>query len=435
MKSKSLFAIIVLLSVSCMIINAQEREKVNQLNVSMQIRPRIEYRNGYKSPMTEDEKSALFINQRARLSLEYQREGLSAGISLQNVSVWGQYPITNSSESNTVVNEAWAQLKSKEGFFVKFGRQKLNYDDGRLLSVADWNQAARAHDALKLGYQTSAHQLDLILAFNQDYEKNSGGTYYYAYGVPYKTMQTLYYQNNTSSNFIPSFIFMNVGLEEGIPAESKVANLQTFGTNLIFKPAKELRLNGIAYYQTGKRPKSDMKVAAYMLSLKAEYDVATELKLTAATDFLSGEEWNPIDQNDKYNAFNTLYAGNHGLYGVMDLFIDAPYRAGMNVGLWDKYIGIWMKPAPKYAFGITCHHFSAASDVYESGEKLKKSLGTEIDLQFDLAVMRDVKLTCGFSTFFGTSTMDFVKGGDHKAWQDWAFLSINVNPGIFTAKW
>ena len=357
---------------------------------------------------------------------------------MQNVSVWGEYPVANVYESNTVVSEAWAQLKNKDGLFVKFGRQALNYNDGRLLSICDWNQASRYHDALKLGFQNASHQLDAVLAFNQDADKNSGGTYYRAYGIPYKTMQTLYYQNNQIKNFTPSFIFINIGLEEGDAAigDSKLANLQTFGTNLIYKPMDDLRLHGIAYYQMGKRPRSDAKVSAYLLSLKGEYDATSQVKVTLGTDFLSGEEYQDPNSNTTYNAFNTLYAGNHGHYGVMDLFVDAPYRSGMNLGVWDKYLAVSYKPTSKYAFGLTYHHFSTGSNVYNiNSEKMKKGVGSEIDFQFDYNIMKDVKLTCGYSTFFGTATLDYVKGGDHQVWQDWAFLAINVNPRIFSAKW
>jgi len=36
---------------------------------------------------------------------------------------------------------------------------------------------------------------------------------------------------------------------------------------------------------------------------------------------------------------------------------------------------------------------------------------------------------------FGTLSMDYVKGGDHAAWQDWGWLSLSVSPRIFYSKW
>lgn len=416
---------------------SQEEEKENQFNVSFQYRPRAEYRNGYKVPLFEDEKSTAFINHRARLSMEYQRNGLSAGLSFQNISVWGENPVANSKHFNSVVNEAWAQLMSEDGLYAKFGRQMLHYNDGRLLSISNWNQASRYHDALKLGYLTKLNQLDLILAYNQDAERISGGTYYSGNGVPYKTMQAAYYQYNGLPNFTPSFIFINMGFENGdlLIGESKLAHLQTFGTNLIYKPTDDIRLTGIGYYQMGKRKLANENTSAFLLSLKGEFELTSQVKLTAATDYLSGEP-NLQDDNNTFNAFNTLYAGNHGHYGVMDFFIDDPYQGGMNLGIWDNYLAVSYKPAPKFALGLTYHYFLTGSDVYYAGgEKMNRGLGSEIDFQFDYAIMKDVNLATGYSTFFGTPTMDFVKGGDHKVWQDWAYVMITVNPRIFSAKW
>ncbi|MFV0392164.1 MAG: alginate export family protein [Paludibacteraceae bacterium] len=436
MKRNQFLLSVILVLGSIWTVKAQE-EKPNNFNIGVQLRPRAEYRNGYKKPLFEDDKSSGLINQRTRLSIDYQREGLSANLSLQNVSIWGEYPYSNAKNSNTAIYEAWAQLKSENGFFAKFGRQVLHYADGRLLSVADFNQASRSHDALKFGYQTNSHQVDAILAYNQDVDRINGGTYYFGTGIPYKTMQALYYQNNMISDFTPSFLFVNVGYEVGNQnlGETKLANLQTFGTYLTYKPVSRLRLQGNAFYQMGERKGISEKISAYMLTLKAEYDVIKPLKFTAGTDYLSGEEYQSPNGNSTYNSFLPLYGGNHGLYGVMDLFIDDPYNTGMNIGIWDKFLGVSVKPSSKTTLGLTYHHFSTGSDVYRIGEKIKNGLGSEIDLQFDYNLMKDVKLTCGYSTFFGTSTTDYVKGGDHKVWQDWAFVSVIVNPKIFSTKW
>ena len=31
--------------------------------------------------------------------------------------------------------------------------------------------------------------------------------------------------------------------------------------------------------------------------------------------------------------------------------------------------------------------------------------------------------------------MDIVKGGNHKSWQDWGWLTLNINPRILFTKW
>lgn len=59
--------------------------KENEFTMSIQIRPRAEYRNGALMPRNEGEEPAGFINNRARLSMEYKRSDLQMKISAQHV--------------------------------------------------------------------------------------------------------------------------------------------------------------------------------------------------------------------------------------------------------------------------------------------------------------------------------------------------------------
>lgn len=89
-----------------------ERERIT---MSMQIRPRAEYRNGAQFPRFEGDKAAAFINNRARLSMEYKRSDLSMKISAQHVGVWGQDPQIDTN-GRFIMNEAWAKLDFGAGF-------------------------------------------------------------------------------------------------------------------------------------------------------------------------------------------------------------------------------------------------------------------------------------------------------------------------------
>ena len=51
----------------------QNTEKENEFTMSMQIRPRAEYRNGALTPRDEGVAPTSFINNRARLSMDYKR--------------------------------------------------------------------------------------------------------------------------------------------------------------------------------------------------------------------------------------------------------------------------------------------------------------------------------------------------------------------------
>ena len=162
----------------------QNTEKENEFTMSMQIRPRAEYRNGALTPRDEGVAPTSFINNRARLSMDYKRSDLELKMSAQHVGVWGQDPQIDKN-GRFILNEAWAQLDFGYGLFAKLGRQSLIYDDERILGGLDWNIAGRYHDALKLGYENKQNKLHLILAFNQNDETKIGGTFYAEGAQPY----------------------------------------------------------------------------------------------------------------------------------------------------------------------------------------------------------------------------------------------------------
>lgn len=405
---------------------AQKPEKENEFSMSMQIRPRAEYRNGALFPRSKGDETASFINNRARLSMEYKRSDLSMKISAQHVGVWGQDPQIDTN-GRFIMNEAWAKLDFGTGFFAQLGRQTLSYDDERILGGLDWNVAGRYHDALKLGYEHNTHKLHFILAFNQNKEKTKGGTYYYDGAQPYKNMQTLWY--HYTADGLPlnaSLLFMNLGLETGDAATetSDTRYLQTFGTYITYKP-QSWDMQGAFYYQTGKN-KSAQSVSAFMASVKAAYALNEQWSISLGYDYLSGND----GKGDKFKAFDPLYGTHHKFYGAMDYFYASAWQ-GVAPGLQDAQLGIVYKTSPRVSMQLNYHYFATAAKV----EDAKKGLGSEVDYQLDWNVMKDVKLSVGYSFMRGTKSMDIVKGGDHKRWQDWGWISVNINPRVLFVKW
>ena len=113
---------------------------------------------------------AAFLMGSTVLKLEYDSPWLDVRFSPKYFGVWG-----SSANGNMGVDEAWFTLK-KGGFFVRLGRQKLSYDDQRIIGDDDWAMAPKTHDVLKTGYEGSKHKVHLLLAFNQNNENLNGGT-------------------------------------------------------------------------------------------------------------------------------------------------------------------------------------------------------------------------------------------------------------------
>ena len=424
---KHLFVLLLMGACVSATLQAQNTSQENTFGLSAQIRTRGEYRNGMISPRDEGKKPASFINSRARLSMGYQRDNLEIKFSTQHVGVWGQDPQIDKN-GRFILHEAWAKLRLGNGFFTQLGRQGLVYDDDRILGSLDWNVAGRYHDALKFGYEDRNRKLHLILAFNQNDEKIIGGTYYAPGAQPYKNMQTLWYHYTGSQTpFNISLLFMNLGFETGDATEKKsdTKYLQTFGTYMTYAPSV-WDLSGTFYYQSGKN-KASQSVSGFMASITAGYKTNDSWKISLGSDYMSGEN----GKGDKYNAFDPLYGTHHKFYGTMDYFYASSFTSGHAPGLWDNYIDLHFKPSPEINMGLTGHYFNTAAKL----EDLNRSLGTELDYQLNWKIMKDATLTFGYSVMFGTKTMDAVKGGNHKSWQDWGWISLNLTPKLFSAKW
>lgn len=406
---------------------AQNTEKENEFSMSMQIRPRAEYRNGALFPRSEGQEAAAFINNRARLTMDYKRSDLELKISAQHVGVWGQDPQIDKN-GRFILNEAWAKLDLGKGFFAQLGRQTLAYDDERILGGLDWNVAGRYHDALKLGYANRNNEVHLILAFNQNDEKNIGGTYYNSGAQPYKNMQTVWYHYKAEQvPFGASLLFMNLGLETGDKAtqDSHTRYLQTMGTYLTYKN-NSWNLDGAFYYQTGKNSLA-AKVSAFMGSLQAAYAFDKTWGAVVSCDYLSGDK----GDGGKYKAFDPLYGTHHKFYGNMDYFYASLFQNGYTPGLIDSRVGVRYRASQKVDMELNYHYFTTAVKLPE----LSRSLGSEVDYQINWSIMKDVKLSAGYSFMRGTKTMDAVKGGNHNSWQDWGWLSLNINPKVLFVKW
>lgn len=414
-------------------------QEENQLTIDAQLRTRGEYNNGAIFPRGADQKDATFINERARVSLDFQRGPLEMKVSAQHTGVWGQDGM-NTANGRMTMNEAWVKLEFCDNCFVQIGRQQLSYDDERILGGLDWNVNGNWHDALRLGYEKGPHQAHAILALNQN-GANRGD--YYESGMPYKAMQGLWYHYQAkTSSFGISLLGLNIGYEQGTPENGKTEYMQTFGTDITYKP-RAWDLHGAFYFQTGTTA-ANLTACGLMASVKAGYQIDPKWKASLGFDFLSGEEYTWSTGNRQYGytiykadegksrAFNPLYGTHHKFYGAMDYFYASPFANGLNVGLQDIQAGVDFKASEKTALALNYHYFAAASEV--AIELLDKGLGHELDFQLTTRLMKDVTLMAGYSFMKGTETMDCVKGGNHDSWQDWAWISLNVNPRIFFHK-
>jgi hypothetical protein len=396
------------------------------------IRPRAEYRHGYKSLIGNDVDPAFIISQRTRLNMNYSSKQFNTSISLQDVRVWGDVTTANKSDLNgMMVHQAWGELFITENFSLKAGRQVISYDDQRLFSSVDWQQQGRSHDALVIKYSPLKKiSLHIGLAYNQSAEKDTGNFYSV---VNYKALQYLW-SHYEGEKLGVSFLFANNGLPQNTIVDGKTVQKtrysQTFGPYLTYKTGK-LKANLSGYLQFGKTFKNIDK-SAYFASGELVYSFTKHMNAGAGVQLLSGNS--QVNPDTKDHEFATLYGTAHKFNGWMDYFYAGNYHQG--VGLLDVFLPVVYK-RNKLTTELQIHYFSASADVKDASDPtnaMSAGLGTEADFMLTYSFSPEMSISGGYSQMFGTETLQVIKGGNYKSTQNWAWVMLTFNPAFFKSE-
>ena len=399
-----------------------------EVNANLQLRPRYEYRNGFKGLMPDTELPTSFVSQRSRLNLNFKQEKISAKLTLQNVRTWGDVKTTTTNDKNGIILfEAWGQYQFDENWSTRVGRQVISYDNQRIFGEIDWLQQGQSHDAAVVSYKKGKHQLDFGAALNADSED----LFRNLYTTNYKNMQYAWYHTDFS-NFQMSLLALNTGFQYEQPATTnlEIDYIQTFGTFLKYKKNK-LDADLSLYAQTGKGKltSNNTTVNAYNVGVNINYAVTNEVKAGLGYEYLSGK-----DQTDTENiikSFNPIFGTNHAFNGFMDYFYVGNHKN--TVGLQDVYLKLNYAPN-KWNFAVTPHVFMTAVDVKNpfTAYAMDDYLGTEVDITVGYALHKNIGISAGYSQMFGTETLEVLKGGNKDLDNNWAYVMVNFNPKIFS---
>lgn len=396
-----------------------------QFTITGEIRPRAEYRHGFKSLAVEDTDAAFFVEQRSRIYFDYNTEKYSFSMSVQDIRLWGENPqIFKSDNGFFNVFEAWGAYHFNESWKIKVGRQALDYDNARILGNLAWAQQSRSHDVALITYAKSKSKFHLGAAFNQEDvnarpEPARLASTFYSGVNNYKTMQYAWFNQGWDKGEL-SVLVLNNGIQS---PDSMVHFSQTSG--LVFKQkmgGTSLMVEG--YYQSGKAPSGD-DLAAYMLAVNLGWKIGGS-SMTIGGDYLSGQD----GSSDQNTVFTPLYGTNHKFYGLMDYFYVG--NGFNNVGLIDGYVKFGFKLSKKSTLNVHCHQFIAQTDLTDQdGNSTSNTLGTELDLVYNLNIDPAVNLKVGYSQMFATNSMELVKNGSKDELNNWAWVMLTIKPTLF----
>ena len=411
----------------------------NEFDMSLQLRPRTEYRNGAYRPLQTGEEPAILTHNRTRLTMNYSNgDKLKMRVSLQNINIWGQanqvQPL-NATNNNIGLFEAYADIKLSENMRTKIGRQMIALDDDRIFGTFDWHPAGRSHDALNISWKKQNTEVQSYFAFNQNYNtignvNNPAGQYFSPENAqPYQHLQMIYAKYNFTPKHYLSVLANNIGFKD-FKTDNKTYNMQTIGANY-FGNGNLWNVGLSAYYQFGET-NVGRKTSATLLSAVVDYKINKPSKIGLGIDYLSGDNTNKPTQ-EATNIFNPLYGTHHKFYGIMDYFYTGNPHG--NVGLLDTYVRYSTVINPKLSISAVGHFFNSGAKIYQNNQKKSNYLGSELDLSFNYNIMNNISLTGGYSNFFNTESLRYLKKTPNaRGNQDWVWLSLNINPQIFKAK-
>jgi hypothetical protein len=395
-----------------------------EFDLSAELRPRFESRNGFSKLATTGADAANFVSQRSRLNFNFKQDKLKLGISVQNIRVWGDVSTLSSTDKNGVaLHEAWAEALLSDKFSVKLGRQEIVYDDHRIFGNVGWAQQARSHDAMVAKYTPNAkNRFDFGFAYNANAESLVQETYAVN---QYKAFQYAWYHGQIDKLDI-SFLLLNNGMEYIELGKQEIAYSQTFGPRLTYKTGK-LSLDAATYLQTGKIAKTD--VSSSYFTANANYKLNDNFNAVAGFEYLSGKDMN--DTSTKVKSFNPLYGTNHKFNGWMDYFYVNNHIN--SVGLTDLYFTLNYQK-DKFSANVTPHFFNASGDIYSGLTKQSNNLGTEIDFSIGYKVSNNINFNAGFSKMYATNSMEILKGGDKDEANIWSWVMVTFSPKLFSSK-
>ncbi|MFK7936068.1 MAG: alginate export family protein [Saprospiraceae bacterium] len=396
-----------------------------QFTLSAEVRPRSEFRNGFKTPTSEGKDAAFFTEQRSRIYMDFKDEKYKFRLSLQDVRFWGEVPqIFKQEDGNTFLSEAWGQYFVTKKFSVKAGRQIISYDNQRFLGGLEWAQQGRRHDALLLMYEDKEKKTKFHagFAYNQDDDVpeqaflQSVGANFYSVGGNYKALQYAWFNKGFEGGKVSLLALNAVNQNPDSTSSSK----QTFGLIASKNVSEKISLAGDFYYQTGKLGQNN--VNALLAGVRATFKTKVT-PLTLGVEYISGKD--DADTSTDITNFSPDYGTNHAHNGLMDYFFVGP--ANGNVGVMDMFLKTKFK-LKKGALIANAHQFMTGSEQLDAeGGALNKSMGTELDLVYVVKLAPTVTYHIGYSQLFGTDTLLELRPGNQKL-NNWAWMMITFKP-------
>jgi len=409
-----------------------------QFTLDGEFRNKAMYLDGYKELRNKTKHPYGIIIQRSRINLNYTNENISYYLSLQDVRSWGQddFGVSNPSIS---LFEAWVNFGLNDYWSFKFGRQKIQYDDGLLLSFVNWRDNAVSHDLaiIKFNNTPKLFTADFGVAMNNP---GSYQNYITEYSLKnYKYLGYIWLNKKFFDNKL------SVSLMNFADVNQKPLNVNSFNTRFTTGPYMSFKndkfnFKGAYYYQGGKY-KDGKEINAAYYGVSFGYYINKNTELSVNYDYYSGTDFkDTLKAKSETATFDKLYGTGHSFLGYMDYFSGNSADKTKGAGINDLYARLNYKINDKNDFELTYHIFNLDKQyipvIGKESKKVDKNLGQEIDFVYNYKYNKTVNFQLGYCVMLPSETMENLHGynkGDSK-FAHFIYLMATFKPTFFSTK-
>ncbi len=389
-----------------------------------------------------------FVTERARLGLAIDRGPVTAAVTLQDARVWGDVGSTQLVAPGEPVPptlapyEAYLEVHTRSGrrIFLRVGRQKVTWGDGRLLGANDWSKTGRSLDAARFGFQAGDFDVETfaaMLATPGRYTPAStagvaaaGGTENLAEGSGAQL-----YGLNAVWHALPLLNVEATGLARVVrdptpstltPSNTFVADGRISGDRRGFRYSVEgaYELGQVASYGTNR----DLR--AFALAARASWETALPGHLTVSGEaaYASGDDGSTTGT---IRRFDPILPDEHTLLSPMSMV------AWSNLILGGGSISV--RPVDEVSL-LAGYRYAALAQpggrwsnaaLYPIGaapSNTARTLGHEIDAAVKVAPWRAFEVETGYGLFARGAGADaiLIAAGRAATLQHWAYLQTTV---------
>lgn len=370
-----------------------------QLNLSTEVRPRSELRYGFASLPSINQEPAYLINQRTRLTADYQKDNLKFRLTGQDARTWGE-------EDMLSFYEAWIHYDLPKNWGIRVGRQALQYDRGRMMAVRNRRQEGFAYDAILAKYAKDSLYVDLGYSLNNSQANLFGNQFFN--NSTFKNFTFGYLKKYFDNGLILSGTAISAGYQK--VNSDTVFYKQTIGTKVIHSIDK-FSFQAEGFYQFGKH-NDGRSVSAYLLAGKVGYKLFKQGTLTLGTEYTSGHDatnTNVAYQNTLHT-FDILEGARFAFWGNANLFrnnLEAQTNSG---GLTEYFLRLNLNPIKDLSTMITYYQFYLTNPIFDDNNVImKQNLGGELDIITKYRVQKGSTLTLGYSYILPTNSWQYIQ--------------------------